>query len=425
MIVRILAAALALLVSLPVLASPLPRAKPEDVGMSSERLARLTRKLKRDVETGYLPGAVIAVARRGKLIYFEAVGFRDKTAGAQMTTDTLFSIASMTKPMVAVAILMLQEEGRLMMTDPVSKYVPALADRRVAVVGLDDAGRSVVKKTVPARRQPTIQDLLRHTSGLTYGGVGDTAVHKLYPTWSAEAATRMTGTEFIDRLGKLPLLYQPGTVWEYSLSFDVLGLVVETVTRRTLGRFLGERLWRPLGMTDTGFVLTARVRNRFARPLSRDPETGEPLSVLHAAGEPIKFECGGGCAISTAGDYLRFAQMLLDRGTLDGHRILSRKTVEYMTANQLDADVRRPFSKTHLTHAGHGFGLGVAVRLQTGISGVTGSAGDYEWSGHYGTYFFVDPKEELAAVFMAHAPGENRYHYRHLIKALVEQAIAD
>jgi len=425
MFIRVLMILSALLVSFPLLASPLPRANPEDVGLSSERLARITTSLNADIKAGRLPGAVVAVARRGKLVYFEAVGTRNKAEMVPMTKDTIFSIASMTKPMVSVAIMILFEEGRLMMTDPISKYFPGLSERRVAVLDTDMSGNSIVKSTVPARRQPTIQDLLRHTSGLTYGNVGDTAVHKMYPWSSAAAATEKTGADFIEQLGKLPLLYHPGTVWEYSLSFDVLGLVVEAITGKTLGQFLAERLWNPLGMMDTGFALTAEKRGRYAVALPPGPETDGPQFVLHATGKPIKFDCGGGCAISTAGDYLHFAQMLLNGGRLNGKRILSRKTVEYMTAQQLDEDTEKLFFRSHSSHAGHGFGLGVAVRLQTGVSITLGSAGDYEWSGLYGTYFFVDPKEDLAAVFMAHTPGQKRLFYRHWFKTLVEQAIID
>src|SRR5436190_13207096 len=223
-------------------AEPMPMAKPEAVGMSSARLARIGTSLKADVDQGRIPGAVVAVARKGKLIYYEAVGWRDKDAGAPMTKDAIFSIASMTKPMVSVALLQLSEEGRVLVSDPVGKYLPALANMRVAA-SLDNPA-----DTVPAVRQPTLQDILRHTAGLLYGGRGTSALHKMYPASSSTSGRTMTGAEFIARLGSLPLAYQPGTVWDYSLAVDVNGLVVEAVSGRTLGQTLRERLWGPLDM---------------------------------------------------------------------------------------------------------------------------------------------------------------------------------
>jgi CubicO group peptidase (beta-lactamase class C family) len=397
-------------------ADPLPRAKPETVGMSSARLALIGAALKSDVEKGRLPGAVIAVARKGKLVYYEAFGFRDKEANAPMTKDAIFSIASMTKPMTSVGVLMLYEEGKLLISDPVAKYLPPLADRRVAA-SLDNPS-----ETVPAVRQPTVQDLLRHTAGLLYGGRGTTALHKLYPASSGSAGSTMTGAEFIAALGGLPLAYQPGTVWDYSLAVDVNGLVVEAVSGQTLGQYLRERIWGPLGMADTGFSVPPGKQDRYAKAFANDPDTGKPQSVLDLT-KPLKFECGGGCGSSTAGDYLRFAQMLADKGTLGKTRILGRKTVEYMTADQLGPEVKNGIPQVDPARTGYGFGLGVAVRRQDGITPINGSAGDYHWGGAYGTFFWVDPKENLVVVFMAHTPGVIRQHYRALLGAMVLQAI--
>jgi CubicO group peptidase (beta-lactamase class C family) len=233
-----------------------------------------------------------------------------------------------------------------------------------------------------------------------------------------------TGPEFIAALSKAPLFYQPGTVWDYSLSVDVLGLIVEGISRKSLGAFLEERIWKPLGMVDTGFSIPDSKKARYALAFPNDPLTNKPQSVLHAAGKPLKFECGGGCAVSTAMDYLRFAQMLANSGTLEGQRILSRKTLELMTTDQLGAEIRAR-STSPLLAEGYSFGLGFTVRTESGRAALAGSVGDFSWGGAFGTYFWVDPKEELAVVFMAAAPSEIRVHLRTLTKNLVLAAIVD
>ena len=361
-----------------------------------------------------MPGAVIAITRRGKLAYYESFGFLDKAAGTPMPKDAIFVLASMTKPMAAVAALTLAERTELLLNDPIGNYLPALKDMKVATA----------TGTEPARRQPTLQDMMRHTAGVTYGNQGTTELHKRYP--SGNVAETMSGAQFLETLGKLPLHYQPGTMWDYSFGLDVTGLAVEAVTKQRLGDFLQARLFGPLGMVDTGFVVPSSKAARIAKPLARDPETGNPPSFR----EPIKpwqFDCGGGCAQGTAMDYTRFALMLLNRGTLGGTRILSRKTVEYMTSDQLDANVNverlHTFAVEHI--AGFGFGLGVAVRRQTGVAGVPGTPGEFLWSGAQGTMFWVDPKEEMTVVYLANTPGPIRRHYREVIKTLVLQSIAD
>jgi CubicO group peptidase (beta-lactamase class C family) len=391
-------------------AASLPTAKPEEVGLSSAALQRIGRALKADVDNGQLAGAVVVVARKGRIAYMESIGFRDKATGAPMTPDAIFRIASMTKPMVGVATMMLYEEGRLFVSDPVSKYFPALGQMRV---GPGDG--------VPADREMTIQDLLRHTSGLTYGNRGTTEVHKMYPESSNASSQELTGDQLIDKLGRARLLYQPGTMWEYGLSTDVLGRVVEVVSGQTLGQFLSERVFRPLQMTDTGFVVPEAKRARLAQPLAVDPNNGKDITLP----DPMrarKFECGGGCAVSTPLDYIRFAQMLLNRGTLDGTRLLGRKTVEYMTADQLGSAIIRPGD---FPGPGYGFGFTMAVRRETGVARLTGSMGDYGWGGAYGTTFWVDPKENLTVVFMSQAPGMNRGAYPNLVKSAVLSAIRD
>jgi CubicO group peptidase (beta-lactamase class C family) len=400
-------------------AAGLPSARPEEVGLSTSRLALIERTLRADVEQGRIPGAVVLVARKGRVAYLTAVGVRDPATKAPMTPDAIFAIASMTKPMTSVATMMLYEEGRLLISDPVSKYLPAIGRMQVGVERVDASGKSAVY-LVPVEHEMTVQDLLRHTSGLTYAYRGATAVHKLYPD---SAATRqMTGEEFVERIARAPLRFQPGTKWEYGHSTDVLGRVVEVVSGTTLGRFLDERVWKPLKMTDTGFVVPADKRGRLARPFARDPETGKDVQMRDVTVEP-KFECGGGCAVSTAQDYARFAQMLLNHGSLDGARILGRKTVEYMTSDHLGPAVKR--ASDYIPGDGYGFGLGFAVRTEPGVASVNGSAGDYHWGGAYGTYFWVDPKEQLVVVWMTQAPGPIRVHYRQLMRALVLQALTD
>jgi CubicO group peptidase (beta-lactamase class C family) len=402
-------------------ADPLPRAKPEEVGMSSERLALIGKVINAEIANGQTPGGVVAVARRGKLVYFEAFGYRDKAAGAPMTTDTIFSVASMTKPMVAVGALQLYERGRLLIDDPLAKYFPKFADMQVAV--LDTKKESIVER-VPAARKITIQDLFRHTSGLSYGASGTTPVHKMYPPSSNIASRTFTSSEFLDLLSTLPLPFQPGAVWEYSLGLDVLGLVIESIAQQSLGQHLQTNVWNPLGMTDTGFVVPVEKAARYARALPNDPVTGRPQSVPSPM-EKTKFECGGACAVSTAGDYLRFAQMLVNKGQFGDTRILGRKTVEYMLSNHLGPDVRNQIGMTTTIMPDYGFGLGLAVRVNSGIAPATGSVGDFSWPGAFGTYWWGDPREELAAVWMTSTPGAARGNYMKMVRALVNQAITD
>ena len=249
-------------------------------------------------------------------------------------------------------------------------------------------------------------------------------MHKLWPASSSAASVTYTGSEFIDAISKTPLLYQPGTVWDYSLSTDVLGLVIEAISGKSLSAFLDERIWKPLGMVDTAFTVPDTKQTRYALAFQNDPLTNMPQSVLHASGKPLKFECGGACAVSTAMDYLRFAQMLLNGGVLEGKRILSRKTVELMTADHLAPDVRARTTNP-LLPAGFGFGLGFSVRTHTGLAPLAGTVGDYAWGGAFGTYFWVDPKEQLTAIFLSAAPGQLYFHNRALVKNLVVQSIVD
>ena len=400
----------------------LPRAEPETVGVSSSRLARIIPALNAQIEAGQTPGAVIAVARRGHLIFHEAVGHLGPDRRVPMPRDALFAIASMTKPVTGVAGLLLWEEGRLALGDPVERFLPQLGNRRVAV--LDErvlAGQGPIE-TVPAERSVTIEDLMRHTSGITYGGRGTTAVHALYPMSSNAAGASLDKTAFLERLAAAPLLYQPGTVWDYGLSIDVIGLIVEAISGQSLGQFLEQRVFRPLGMVDTGFQVPQDKVARLARPLPNDPETGAAQVVPDRA-QALRFECGGGGLASTALDYLRFAQMLLSGGVLGDTRILGRKTVEAMRTNRLTPDIDNRIPALDPNSEGYGFGLTVGVRER--VSALMGSPGDFYWNGAFGTLWWADPAEELAVVFMTQAPGEQRRRFRRLVNSLVYQALTD
>lgn len=394
--------------------APFPLTEPASLGLARDRLQRIGQALTAEIEAGSLPGAVLAIARHGKLGYYETFGHLDPVARTPMTKDAVFSIASMTKPLVTVGALMLYEEGRLMVNEPVGKYLTQLARMQVAVPQCDGA-------TVAPARAMTIEDLMRHTAGLSYGR-GNTPLHARYPFSSDIAATKWTGAEFIEQLAALPLHYQPGSAWEYGFGLDVLGLAIESVTGMPLGRYLEERLFGPLGMRDTGFTVPPAKVGRYAKALPNDPVTREP-QTLRDGTKPHKFDCGGGCAVSTAADYLRFAQMLLNGGELDGVRILARKTVEYMTADHIGPEVDTAKLREYPNINGYGFGLGVAVRRGAGMGGMMSSPGEFHWAGSTGTYFWVDPAEALVVVFMAHAPGTIRYYHRQLLHALVLQAL--
>ena len=391
----------------------LPRADPQSVGLSRERLDRIGAALRSEIASGKLPGAVLGIARHGKLAYLEAFGHLDRDAKVPMPVDALFSIASMTKPIVSVAALALYEEGRLLVNEPVSTYLPQFANMTVT---REDA------PAVPAKRAMTIQDLMRHTAGLTYGSRGSTAHYRNYPSSSTDAATELSGAEFLKKLADLPLHFEPGSRWDYGFGLDVLGLAIEAVAGQTLGAFLKERIFKPLDMNDSGFVVPPHEVHRFAKGLPCDPLTGKPQRMRDST-KPHKFDCGGGCGVSTTGDYLRFALMLLNGGTLGGARILGRKTVEYMTSDHLGPEIDTTRLHEWPNINGYGFGLGVAVRRSAGAGGAVSSKGEYHWAGSTGTYFWVDPSEALAVVFMAHAPGAIRFYFRQLLHALVMQAV--
>ena len=388
-------------------------ARPEAVGLSGARLGQLSAALKSDIEKGVIPGATLLVARHGKIAWFESMGVRDPGNRAPMSKDAIFRIYSMSKPITSVAVLMLVEEGKIALADPVSKYIPQLGGLKVGVEKPGVNGPTL--ELEPARREITVQDLLRHTSGLTYGFFGPGLVKKAYvdaKLWEDYPSN----AEFVDRLAKLPLLYQPGTTWDYSHSTDVLGRLVEVVSGRTFGEFLTARIFTPLGMPDTAFYVgDAAKQGRIAEPFPNDRSIGVGAE-LNDPRVVQKWESGGGGLVSTTMDYARFLQMLLNGGSLNGKRLLSPKIVAYMTADHLGGGaVPGPL---YLPGAGFGFGLGFAVRKDAGVSPFPGSVAEYNWGGAAGTYFWVDPKEDLFVVYMMQSPKQ-RVAVRALLKNMI------
>jgi CubicO group peptidase (beta-lactamase class C family) len=423
-------------VSLPVCArepQPLAAATPEQVGMSVERLGRIATMLKKEIADGKLPGAVVMVARKGRIIHSDAVGFQDKGANAPMKLDSIFRIYSMTKPLASVAAMMLVEDGVIQLTDPISKFLPTFKDMLVSVATTGADGKATYTN-VPAAKPIIVQDLLRHSAGLAYAEITkNEPVKAAYveakfsqPGVHEYDSRGMTPAEQVDRIAKAPLVHQPGTMWEYSMAVDVLGRVVEAASGQRLAVFLDERLFKPLKMVDSSFWVPASKMPRLAQPLPVDLASGQKISVLDVSEEP-RNDSGGAGALSTAIDYLRFGQMLLNGGELDGVRVMSRSTIRLMTSDHLGTRIAAPLQPGELLLGtpGYTFGLGFAVRQGDGVAGVSGSAGEFMWAGYAGTFFWVDPKEEIVGVYMTQAPSPIRAYYRKMFKSLVYQALVD
>ena len=409
----------------PAFAQGLPTASPEAVGLSSARLARVTELVKGEIAKGRYPGAVALVARHGKVAYFEALGQRDPQSGAPMTKDAIFRLYSMTKPFASVAVMTLVEDGKILLNDPVSKYLPKLKGLQVSVPRVDPQTGRVSYALVPAEREITIQDLLRHTSGLVYGVFTSHAGVKEAYAKEGVDWENVTPAEQVERLARVPLAHQPGSAWEYGLSTDVLGRVVEAVSGATLGQFLQERLFAPLRMTDTAFLVPNGKAARLAQPFAKDPVSGDAVKLLDVT-VAQKNDAGGAGSAGTVADYARFSQMLLNGGQLDRVRILGRATVAQMTSDHLGAHLGDIRVASPILARGYGFGLGFAVRKETGLNWVTGSAGEYRWGGAAGTAFWVDPKEQMIVVWMTQAqPGPRRGEDRDLFRQLVQAALVD
>lgn len=405
-------------------------ARPQDQGLSPARLARLDAAIAREISVRRLPGAVIGIVRNGRLVHTFVGGVQDPASGVPMARDSIFRMYSMTKAMVVATALTLMEEGRLQLTDPVSRFLPALKGLQVSVAQRDAATGTTSFRLVSAEREMTVLDLMRHTSGITYGERSpNRPVHEAYKTHGLELVPfKLTRSQFVEGLSRSPLLAQPGTTFEYGLSTDLLGAVVEAVTGQRLSVAMRERLWAPLKMKDTAFWVDAARRARLAQPFAVDPSDGSKPD-LHGldtlASEPA-FDSGGAGSVSTLDDYLRFTQMLLNGGTLDGVRVLSRHSVQLMAADHIDARIGNPMaaSLSALGTAGYSHALGVGVRTAAGAA-LPGSVGEITWAGTGGTYFWIDPSEQLAVVYLTQRPGASRSQYRRLIRQLVYQAIAD
>jgi CubicO group peptidase (beta-lactamase class C family) len=408
-------------------AADLPRTRPEAVGLSSERLDNIRKILGAKVDAGEIPGYVALVARRGKVAYFEAHGVQNPNTRKAMSRDSIFRIYSMTKPLTAAATMILVEEGKIRLSDPVSLYLPELADPKVAV-NADSAKDPKELQTRPATNPIRVVDLLLHTSGYTYGFFkpfpGGGVIEQMYIDAGVEDLD-ITNEELVARIGKLPLKYEPGTTWWYSRSTDVLGRLIEVVAKMPLGEFFETHITRPLGMVDTAFEVAPGKVSRFAEPF--DDDRKDLILPYTDPTKPVKFQAGGQGLTSTVTDYARFAHMLLNGGTLSGSRILSRKTVELMTTNHLAPTVNRgPF---FIPGQSHGHGLLGAVRMEgprapAALNPMDGSVGEFYWAGYAGTYFWVDPKEELVGVYMMQSVRHLLW-YATTFKTLVVQSIVD
>jgi CubicO group peptidase (beta-lactamase class C family) len=393
--------------------TPTPTAgKPEDVGLSSAQLKRLEAATRKNIDDGLMPGAVMLVARHGKVAWVSVQGKRAPDSDDPMKFDSIFRIYSMTKPITSIALMQLVEEGKLQVSDPVSKYLPEIGKMKVGTEVTVD-GKPVLRLSDPERAM-TVQDLLRHTSGLTYGNRGTSLVHQAY--LDAKIGDRTVPLEeMVHRLSALPLLFQPGARWEYSVAVDVQGRLIEVLTGKKLSEALAERVLLPLGMADTGFKLADAKLARAAQPGQKP--NGPPMTPRFKVDDGAQYESGGGGMLSTTEDYLRFTMALANGGAFQGKRIIGKKTLEFMTADHVGNRPGRP--------DGFGFGLGFEVHTRLGDSAIEGSVGEYGWSGAAGTTFWIDPKEELLAIYMVQASEGDTRFLRTQFRTMVQAAIVD
>ncbi len=413
---RLLLGALALVgaASLAHAETPVPMASsPEEVGLSSAQLKRLEDVTRQHVESGLVPGAVMLVARRGKVAWLNVQGKRDPAQPDPMKVDSIFRIYSMTKPIVSLALMQLVEEGRLQITDPVSKYLPEIGAMKVGTEVTGPDGRPKLMLSDPTRPM-TVQDLLRHTAGLTYGSRGTSLINAAYVDGKISDRDA-TNQEFMSRLSKMALKFNPGDRWEYSVAVDVQGRLVEVLTGKKLGEALAERVFQPLGMVDTGFQVPAGKVARAAQPGPRP--NGQPMTPRFKVDDGARFEGGGGGLTSTMDDYLRFTTALANGGAFQGKRVIGKQTLAFMTADHTGGRPGRP--------PGLGFGLGFEVRTRVGDSAIAGSVGEYGWAGNAGTLFWVDPKEQLIAIYMVQVSDPDRIELRNRFRAMVQAAIID
>jgi CubicO group peptidase (beta-lactamase class C family) len=395
--------------------SPLPAA----TGFSRQGLARVGDYMRKEIMTGRIPGAVLLIQQHGQPVFFESFGVRDVDSGRPMTADTIFRLYSMSKAITSVAAMMLVDDGKLSLDDPVSKYIPAFAEVKVGIEKRDANGKPALVSE-PVERPITVEDLLRHTSGLTYGFYGDTPVRKLYAN-SGLFDGDFDNALFAERLAKLPLAEQPGTLWDYGHSTDVLGRVIEIVSGQSLFQFEKQRLLDPLGMTETAFyVADDAKRPRIAEPLPADRFKG-PIAGIKDPILPRRWESGGAGMVGTIGDYARFAQMLLNGGTLDGRRYLKPGTVALMTSDHIGTETKIARDSYYFPGETSGFGLGFAVRTAVPAN-ASWPTGEYRWDGVAGTFFFIDPKDDMFAICMMQSPSQ-RERIQTELKTLIYQAL--
>jgi CubicO group peptidase (beta-lactamase class C family) len=402
--------------------------RPESVGLSSKRLARIEEHLERRyLAPRKIAGALTLVARRGRVAHLRPIGQLDIAQGVPIAADSVFRIYSMTKPITSVALMTLYERGAFQLEDPVHRFVPAFRALRVF-----DGGNYPAFATRPCERPMTVRDLLTHTSGLTYGFMERTNVDRAYRRLGIGERDR-TLAETVDALAKLPLEFSPGTRWNYSVATDVVGHLIEVISGRSLDAFLREEIFAPLGMRETGFHVPAERLPHLSTNYERAPD--KTLRVVDdraksVYAQPPAFLSGGGGLVSTAGDYFRFCQMLLNGGALDGARILGRKTIELMTRNHLPGgcdlsalNVGGQFSQ--IAYDGVGFGLGFSVTLDLARAQTVGSVGEYAWGGAASTAFWIDPVEQLIVIFMTQLMPSGTFNFRGQLKSIVYPAIVD
>jgi CubicO group peptidase (beta-lactamase class C family) len=401
-------------------------AKPEDVGLSSQRLARVNSWAGRLVDDGKLAGVTTAVLRRGKLVHFNTGGRMDIARNKSMEADTIFRFYSMTKPLTSLAIMMLYEEGRFQLDDPITRFLPCFANMRVYTGG--SRGKL---ETVPAERDITFRDLLTHTSGLTYGFMESTPVDAQYRDRGVDfVASTQSLAEVVEIAAAIPLIAQPGKAWNYSIATDVLGHLVAVISGQPFDQFMRERITAPLGMIDTAFHVPDAKLPRFAANYTRGPD-GKPMLIddpeTSLFRNPARICGGGGGLVSTAADYLRFCKLMLNKGELDGVRLLGRKTVELMTSNHLGGDMAAMgmprFSESN--YNGIGFGLGFSVMLDPAKAEILGTPGEYAWGGAASTAFWCDPREEMAVLMLTQLMPSSTYPIRRELRVLTYQAVID
>jgi CubicO group peptidase (beta-lactamase class C family) len=392
---------------------------PGPAGFSRAKLERVGDYIRNEIATGKIPGAIMLIQQHGHPVYFENFGVRDVATKLPMTADTIFRLYSMSKPVTSVAAMMLVEDGKLALDDPVSKYIPDFADVKVGVEMPNENGKLALE---PASRPITIEDLLRHTSGLTYGFYGDGAVRKLYDN-SGLFDGDFDNAAFAERIAKLPLAEQPGTRWDYGHSTDVLGRVIEVISGQTLFQFEKQRLLDPLGMTDTAFyVADAAQRPRIAEPMP-DDRFVYPVVGIKDPTLPRRWESGGAGMVGTIGDYARFAQMLLNGGAFEGRRYLKSETIALMTSDHIGPETKVARDYFYFPGASSGFGLGFAVRTAVPAN-TSWPLGEYRWDGIGGTFFFIDPKDDMFVIFMVQTPSQ-RGRIQLALKTLIYEALGN